>query len=64
MENIKPTEILFTSPGTDISHQIIFSYWTKYKLNSSKKPLVYCSVLLFSILPYSSYYIIRHIIFV
>ena len=46
MENVKPTEILFTSPGTDISHQIIFSYWNKYKLNSSKKPLVYCSVLL------------------
>ena len=46
MERIKPTEILFTSPGSDISHQLIFSYWNKEKLKTSEKPLVYCSVFL------------------
>ena len=30
----------------DFLYQIIFSYWNKDKLNSSEKPLVYCSVFL------------------
>lgn len=47
MKNLNSTDILFTMPGTDISHQLIFSYWKKDLIQKKgQKPLVYCSVFL------------------
>lgn len=44
---LKPTEVLFTKIGSDISHQIIFSYWKKdFLRNKGQRPLVYCSIFL------------------
>lgn len=47
MEKLNSTDVLFTMAGTDISHQLIFSYWKRDLVRKpGQRPLVYCSVFL------------------